>query len=165
MAQAGGIVCNGCGWPCVSGSSANVSSAAAGVSWLNRWRRWLQVLADGMRVGCDPSRVNLASVAALAVCVQDSKQESTQGNVCSMGALFMLYMRIGNTSNNKDARLYVWGFHAMRCMCGGIYGCTYGAVLFAYGIGGHNVRSIVHALLLHALVVCQRACNIGLRGI
>ena len=161
IVQAGGIVCNGCGWPCVSGSSAEFSSASAGLSWLKRWRRWLQSSAGGMHVGCNPSRVNRESVAVLAVCVQDSKQESTQYNVCIWGVLCLLSMRIGNTSNSKAARLYALRFYVTRC----IYGGTYGALSFAHGIGVHNGRSIIHALLLHALAVCQRACNIGLRGI
>lgn len=57
--------------------------------------------------------------------------------------------------------MYVWGFRIMRCMYGGIYGCTYDAVLFAHGIGGQYGRSIIHALLLHAFTVCQHARNIG----
>ena len=118
-----------------------------------------------MHVGCNPSRVNRESVAVLAVCVQDSKQESTQYNVCIWGVLCLLSMRIGNTSNSKAARLYALRLYVARCIYGGIYGRAYNVVLFAHGIGGHNGRSIIHALLLHALTVCQRACNIGHRGI
>lgn len=96
---------------------------------------WLQSLVDGMRVGCDPPRVNRASVAALAVCVQDNKQESTQDNVCNVGAACLLSMCRANTSNSKAARLYVWGFHVVRCIYGGIYGRTCCGLLFAHGIG------------------------------
>ena len=74
--QAGGIICNGCGWPCVVGSSANVSSAAADLSWLKRWRRWLQSSADGVRVGfpcvalvCAAYMAHLTMRAAWACCV------------------------------------------------------------------------------------------------
>lgn len=98
-AQAGGIVCNGCVWPCVAGSSANVSSAAAasrsrtvgGVGCVDRlrkqaarrsaWLRWL-VCCKNWRIACalvayHPGAI-LASVAALVECVQDSKQDNTQ---------------------------------------------------------------------------------------
>lgn len=145
---------------------------SGGVLQLERWRRWLQVLADGMRVGCNPSRVNRASVAALVVCVQDSKQESTQEEKCSVwpvlganscgvyvarwlslhgvgmrglygtldivysvGVLRLLSMRRANTISSKVARLYVLRFYVTRCMRGGIYGRTYGALSFAHGIG------------------------------
>ena len=89
----------------------------------------------------------------------------TLDNACNVGALRLLSMRIGNTSNSKAARLYALRLYVARCIYGGIYGRAYNVVLFAHGIGGHNGRSIIHALLLHALAVCQRACNIGLRGI
>ena len=51
-------------------------------------------------VGCNPPRVNRASVAALVVCVQDSKQESTQEEKCNvwsaMGWIFAPYvLRVG----------------------------------------------------------------------
>ena len=142
----------------------NVPSAAAGVMRLNRWRRWLQVLADGVRVGCYPPRVNRESVAALVVCVQDNKQESAQDNVCSVGVLRLLSMRRANICNSMAVPLYALRLYVTSCIYGGIYGRAYNVVLFAHGIGGHNGRSIIRALLLHALVVCQRACNIGLRG-
>ena len=141
---------------------------AAGLASLDRRRNFqvqrlaLVASAGGLCArGCDPPRVNRVRVAALVVCVQDSKQDSAQDNVCSVGVLRLLSMRIGNTSNSKAARLYALRLCVTRC----IYGRTYGALLFARGIGGHNGRSIVHALLLHALTVCQRACNIGHRGI
>lgn len=134
---------------------------------------WLQSLADGMRVGCDPPRVNRESVAALVECVQDSKQDNAQegkkkrhactgwanssgvyvarllslpgvgmrglygilDNACSVGALRLLSMRKANTSNSKEARLYALRLYVTRCMYGSIYGRTYGALLFARGIG------------------------------
>ena len=105
--------------------------------------------------------MNRVRVAALVVCVQDNKQESMQDNVYSVGVLRLLSMRRANICNSMAARLYAFRFYVTRC----IYGGTYGALSFAHGIGGHDGRSIVHALLLHALAVCQRACNIGLRGI
>lgn len=80
----------------------------------------------------------------------------TLDNVYSVGVLRLLSMRIGKTSNSKAARLHVWGFYVVRCMCGGIYG----ALLSVHGMGGHNVRRIIHALLLHALALCQRARRI-----
>ena len=89
----------------------------------------------------------------------------TLDNACSVGALRLLSMCSANTINGKAARLYVWEFRIMRCIYDGIYGRTYDAPLFAHGIGVHNGRSIIHALLLHALTVCQRACNIGHWGI
>ena len=55
----------------------------------------------------------------------------TLDNVYSVGVLRLLSMRRANTSNSEAARLYVWGFHVVRCMCGGIYG----ALSFAHGIG------------------------------
>ena len=55
----------------------------------------------------------------------------TLDNLYSVGVLRLLSMRIGNTSNSKVARLYVWGFHVVHCMCGGIYG----TLSFAHGIG------------------------------
>ena len=59
----------------------------------------------------------------------------TLDNVYGVGALRLLSMRIGNASNSKVARLYVLRFYVTRCMCGGIYGRTYGALSFAHGIG------------------------------
>ena len=59
----------------------------------------------------------------------------TLDNARSVGALRLLSMCRANTINSKAARLYVWGFHVVRCMCGGMCGRTYGALLFAHGIG------------------------------
>lgn len=83
----------------------------------------------------------------------------TLDNVYSVGVLRLLSMRITDTSNSK-ARLYVLRLYVTRCIYGGIYGRTCGALLSVHGIGRHNGRGIIHAL-----AVCQRACNIGLRGI
>lgn len=62
-----------CVWECMQ--LAFTGGFAVGLHVCERFRYWrgLQALADGMRVGCNPSRVNHASVAASAVCVQDNK--------------------------------------------------------------------------------------------
>lgn len=96
---------------------------------------WLQSLADGMHVGCYPPRVNRESVAALVVCVQDNKQESAQDNVCSVGVLRLLSMRRANICNSMAVPLYALRLYVTRCIYGGIYGRTYGALSFAHGIG------------------------------
>ena len=59
----------------------------------------------------------------------------TLDNVYGVGALRLLSMRIGNTSNSKASRLYALRFYVTRCIYGGIYGCTYDAQLFVHGIG------------------------------
>ena len=84
----------------------------------------------------------------------------TLDNVYSVGVLRLLSMRRANTSNSEAAHLYALRLYVTSCIYGGIYGHTYGALSFAHGIGGHNGRSIIHALLLHALAVCQRARSI-----
>ena len=88
-----------------------------------------------MHVGCNPSRVNRESVAVLAVCVQDNKRESAQDNVCSVGVLRLLSMRRANICNSMAAHLYALRLYVTRCIYGGIYGRTYGALSFAHGIG------------------------------
>ena len=56
---------------------------AGGIDKGSGWRFVVESLVDGLRVGCDPFQVNRASVAALVVCVQDSKQDSKQEKMCS----------------------------------------------------------------------------------
>lgn len=178
MVQAGGIVCNGCSWPCVIGSSANVSSAAAGLSWLKRWRRWWYVCRITSRITSKTENrsvlpaLGLANSSGVYVARGLSWRDVgmrglcvTLCNVYSVGGLRLRSTGKANTSDIKAARLYVWGFHVMRCIYGGIYGRTYDALLFVHGIGWHNGRGIIHALLLHALAVCQRVRRIDRRGI
>lgn len=85
----------------------------------------------------------------------------TLDNVYSVGVLRLLSLCSANTINSKAARLYALRLYVTRC----IYGRTCGALLSVHGIGGHNGRGIIHAVLLHALAVCQRSCNIGHWGI
>lgn len=59
----------------------------------------------------------------------------TLDNMCSVGVLRLRSMGGADASNSKAARLYALRLYVARCIYGGIYGRTYGAVLFAHGTG------------------------------